>query len=65
MTNRKPHSLSLLAKRFRVGRIASALIVMLPALLAAHAAQAQSYTILHNFGLKEGDPQNPTSLILG
>jgi uncharacterized repeat protein (TIGR03803 family) len=37
---------------------------MLPALLAAHAAQAQSYTILHNFGLKEGDPQNPTSLIL-
>jgi hypothetical protein len=34
------------------------------AVSAVRATQAQSYTILRNFGLRQGDPLAPTSLIL-
>jgi uncharacterized repeat protein (TIGR03803 family) len=62
MTNRNPNCSS--ARRLRAVSLVPALTVVLSVLVTVPAAQAQTYTILHNFGLRQGDPLAPTSLIL-
>jgi uncharacterized repeat protein (TIGR03803 family) len=64
MTNRGKSQRWHSIKRLTAAAVMLVLAAVLPVLVNVHAAKAQTYTILRNFGLRQGDPLAPTSLIL-